>query len=164
MVAAETDRMGTERIIAAAALACLLLLPAPAPSAAEGLPPVNVDRYGAAVKGYDVVAYFDAGEPVRGLPEIDYEWNGAVWHFSNHKNLSLFRGDPEKYAPRYGGYCAFAVSRGYTADSDPEVWTVADGRLYLNYNRKYRKRWVKDIPGNIKKADGHWPGLLEETP
>jgi YHS domain-containing protein len=125
-------------------------------------PPVNVDKYGAAVKGFDVVAYFDAGEPVRGLPEIDYEWNGAVWHFSNHKNLSLFRGDPEKYAPRYGGYCAFAVSRGYTADIDPEAWTVVDGKLYLNYNKKYRKRWAKDIPGNIKKADGNWPGVLEE--
>lgn len=124
-------------------------------------PPVNVDKYGSAVKGYDVVAYFNDGEPVKGLADIDYEWNGAVWHFSNHKNLSLFRGDPEKYAPRYGGYCAFAVSRGYTADIDPEAWTVVDDKLYLNYNAKYRKRWGRDIPGNIRKADANWPGVLE---
>ena len=155
--------MRKRSVIAAAAIMFLFPCLAPAPSGAGGPPPVNVDKYGAAVKGYDVVSYFDAGEPVRGLPEIDYEWNGAAWHFSNHKNLSLFRGDPEKYAPRYGGYCAFAVSRGYTADIDPEAWTVVDGRLYLNYNSKYRKRWAKDIPGNIKKADANWPGGREEN-
>ena len=154
-------KIGGRNIAAAAAIMFLLPCLSPRPSKGETLPTVNVDKYGAAVKGYDVVAYFDDGEPIKGKRDIDYEWNGAVWNFSNHKHLSLFRGDPEKYAPRYGGYCAFAVSRGYTADIDPEAWSIVDDKLYLNYNSKYRKRWSRDIPGNIEKADKNWPGVLE---
>jgi YHS domain-containing protein len=145
-------------LLTAFAVCCLL----PGGALAGSLQPVNADRHGAAVHGYDVVGYFDAGEPVPGNPGIDYVWNGATWWFSTQKNLALFRGNPEKYAPRYGGYCAFAVSRGYTADIDPEAWTVHEGDLYLNYNKKYRKRWLRDIPGNIKKADANWPGVLEK--
>lgn len=154
--------MTGKKLIVRAALAVLFSAAAAATAAAETLPPVNVDRHGAAVHGYDVVAYFEAGAPVKGDPAVDYEWNGATWWFSTQKNLALFRGKPEKYAPRYGGYCAWAVSRGYTADIDPDVWTIHGDRLYLNYNSKFQKKWSKDIPGNISRGDANWPGVLEK--
>jgi YHS domain-containing protein len=92
------------RLIAARSLLFALLCSTFLPAGANALPPVNVDARGAAVKGYDVVAYFTVGEPVAGSSEISFDWNGAGWWFSKQKHLELFRGDPEKYAPRYGGY------------------------------------------------------------
>ena len=66
------------------------------------------------------------------------------------------------YAPQYGGYCAWAVSQGYTAPIDPKAWKVVDGKLYLNYSKSVQKNWEKDIPGHIVSADGHWPRILAE--
>lgn len=125
-------------------------------------PPMNTTRDGLAVKGYDVVAYFAEGRPVKGLPEFEHEWNGAKWRFSSSGNLELFKASPEKYAPRYGGYCAYAVSRGTTADIDPEQWSIVDGKLYLNLDKGVQKKWREDIPGNIEKADRNWPGVLKK--
>ena len=129
------------------------------PSAALAINPVNKSRGGVAIKGYDPVAYFEQGEPVKGSNEFQHEWQGATWRFSSVSNRDLFAADPDKYAPRYGGYCAYAVSQGSTADIDPEAWTLVEGKLYLNYNRQVREIWAKDIPGNIKKADRHWPEI-----
>lgn len=115
-----------------------------------------------AVSGYDPVAYFTQGKPVEGNGDHEYEWNGATWRFSSAENLDSFKSDPKTFAPQYGGYCAWAVSQGYTASSDPQVWRVVDGKLYLNYSEDVGKTWVKDIPGFIAKADTNWPKVLEK--
>ena len=97
--------------------------------------PMVFSNGGFAINGYDPVAYFTEGEPVEGLDEHTLTWNDATWRFANAKNLEAFEADPETYAPRYGGYCAYAVSRNYTASTDPDAWTIHDGKLYLNYQQ-----------------------------
>ena len=116
-----------------------------------------------AVKGYDVVAYFDDGKPVEGSAAHEVQWNGATWRFASAATKAKFVAAPETYAPQYGGYCAWAVSRNYTADADPHAWKIVDGKLYLNYNAKVQSGWSEDVPGNITKADAHWPKLLEKS-
>lgn len=115
---------------------------------------------GVAVGGHDPVAYFTEGKPVSGSPEITLEHEGAVWRFANAANRDAFKAEPAKFAPQYGGYCAFAVANGYTAKGDPEAWTIANGKLYLNYNKSVRRGWEQDIPGNVRKADANWPKVL----
>lgn len=115
-----------------------------------------------AVSGYDPVAYFTEGKPVEGSGAYEYEWNGATWRFSNAGNLNSFKSSPQAYAPQYGGYCAWAVSQGYTASSVPDAWRIVDGKLYLNYSKGVQKTWAQDIPGNIVKADTNWPKVLDK--
>lgn len=121
------------------------------------------EKGGLAIRGYDPVAYFTDSAPVAGSGEFTHEWGNATWQFASAENRDLFAADPEKYAPQYGGFCAWAVSQGYTADVDPEAWRVVDGKLYLNYSKGVQKRWEKDIPGNINKANNNWPGVLVES-
>lgn len=116
----------------------------------------------AAVGGYDPVAYFTSGAPVKGEKAFEHRYEGATWRFSTAGNLAAFKANPEKYAPQYGGYCAWAVSQGYTAKGDPKNWRIVSGKLYLNYNNEIQKRWEKDVPGFIAKADGNWPTVLEK--
>lgn len=115
---------------------------------------------GIAINGYDPVAYFTEGKPVRGDASITSEWDGALLRFASVENKELFDADPEAYAPRYGGYCAYAVSQGYTASTDPDAWTIHEGRLYLNYSKRVRRIWLKDVTGHIAAADRNWPGVL----
>lgn len=115
-----------------------------------------------AVSGYDPVAYFAQGAPVEGSSDHELEWNGATWRFSSAENMEKFKSDPEAWAPQYGGYCAWAVSQGYTASSDPDAWRIVDGKLYLNYSKGVQAKWEKDIPGFITKADANWPKVLDE--
>jgi YHS domain-containing protein len=110
----------------------------------------------AAINGYDVVAYFKEGKPVKGNSEFTITYKGANWLFSTKANADLFKASPEKYEPQYGGYCAFGCSRGYKAKTSPDAWTIADGKLYLNYNTDVRDTWNKDQQGYIKKADTNW--------
>ncbi len=114
---------------------------------------------GLAIKGYDPVAYFTAGRPVEGDSDFVYEWRDATWRFASAAHRDLFAADPEKYAPQYGGFCAWAVSQGKTAPIDPDAWRIVDGKLYLNYSAKVQKTWEEDIPGFIQKADANWPQL-----
>ncbi|MDH3242598.1 MAG: YHS domain-containing protein [Alphaproteobacteria bacterium] len=114
-----------------------------------------------AVNGYDPVAYFTEKRPVEGSAKFEFKHKGATWRFANQKNMETFKADPDKYAPRYGGYCAWAVSQGYTAKGDPQYWKIVDGKLYLNYDATVQARWEKDIPGFITKADKNWPGVLK---
>ncbi len=114
---------------------------------------------GVAIRGYDPVAYFQQGKPVRGAAAHSHDWNGVTWRFSSAANRDAFAADPAKYAPQYGGFCAWAVSQGYTASIDPNAWKVVDGKLYLNYSRGVQRTWERDVPGNITKADGNWPGI-----
>jgi YHS domain-containing protein len=123
--------------------------------------PMNVDIDGIALKGYDPVAYFTAGKPVKGQKQYQFEWKNAKWYFSSSEHLELFAENPARYAPQYGGYCAYAVSRGTTADIDPESWAIVNGKLYLNLNKDVQNTWNKDRPGYIEKADKNWPKLLQ---
>lgn len=116
---------------------------------------------GIALGGTDPVAYFTEGRPVPGDPAITFDWKGATWRFASAANRDAFAADPARYAPAYGGWCAWAVSRGYTAPTDPAAWRIVGGRLYLNYSLEVRARWEKDVPGNIAKADRNWPKVLE---
>ena len=139
----------------------LMLVLAPLPVSAEGV--VNASSWtGTAIEGYDPVAYFEEGKPVEGDSDYTHDWMGATWYFASAANRHLFAADPEKYAPQYGGYCAWAVANGYTADVDPQAWAVVDDRLYLNYSLDVQKQWQQDVPGNITKADGNWPGIRTE--
>jgi YHS domain-containing protein len=113
-----------------------------------------------AAGGYDVVAYFTDGKATRGSKRYTYEWRGAEWRFSSEEHRDRFAASPDAYAPRYGGYCAWAVAQGYTAAGDPTVWQIVDGRLYLNYDEDIGRKWRQDIPGNIRKADANWPAVL----
>jgi YHS domain-containing protein len=120
--------------------------------------PVNQDD-GAAIHGYDPVAYFTAGKPQKGSASFKHAWNGATWWFASAAHRDAFAADPTKYAPQYGGYCAYAVAKGTTADIDPEAWKIVEGRLYLNYSQKIQQKWEKDQAGFIAKADQSWPKL-----
>jgi YHS domain-containing protein len=117
---------------------------------------------GAAIRGYDPVAYFTEEHAVEGKPEFTAEYQGATWRFASAANRDAFIADPAKYAPQYGGYCAWAVSQGYTAPTDPDAWSLRDGKLYLNYSTAVRVRWALDKSGNIAAADRNWPGLRDK--
>jgi YHS domain-containing protein len=110
----------------------------------------------AAINGYDVVAYFKEGKPVKGVAEFTISYKGVNWLFANKENAEQFKLNPEKYEPQYGGYCAFGCSRGYKAKTSPDAWTIVDGKLYLNYNTDVRDTWNKDQPAYIRKADANW--------
>ncbi len=115
-----------------------------------------------AVSGYDPVAYFTDGKAVEGSDAYSYAWSGTVWRFASQAHLDQFSADPAKYAPQFGGYCAWAVSQGYTASADPQAWRIVDGKLYLNYNLDVKKTWEQDVPGNIAKGEANWPTVLEK--
>jgi YHS domain-containing protein len=117
---------------------------------------------GVAINGYDPVAYFEAGKPVKGTNEFQYEWNGARWQFSSQQNLDSFKVDPEKFAPQFGGYCAFGMAENHKATTSPEAWTIVDGKLYLNYNDHVRKLWRENQNENIDLANTNWPHVQLE--
>lgn len=146
----------------AAAVALLLGLTLAAPLAAQGPPatPVNVDAQGLALHGYDAVAYFTEGRAVAGTAQFEHAWSGARWRFASAANRDRFAKAPEQYAPQFGGYCAWAVSRNYTADIDPKAFAVVNGKLYVNYSSFVQARWRLDRDGNITKGHANWPGLL----
>ena len=119
--------------------------------------PLNVDGKGIALKGFDPVAYFSAGTPTKGLPTYSATWQGATYHFSSAANREAFVAKPDAYAPQYGGYCAMGVAGGAKFDIDPTAWRVENGRLYLNKDPRTQTVWLRDVPGNIVKADSKWP-------
>jgi hypothetical protein len=141
-----------------ACLFALALLVGPAPADA-GI--INASS-GVAIEGYDPVAYFEQERAMKGSPAYQYEWSGAVWRFASEDNRKRFIADPDKYAPQYGGYSAYAVAKGAMADVDPTVWSVVDGKLYLNQSEKVRKLWVEDILGYIEEADANWPKIRDQ--
>jgi YHS domain-containing protein len=147
--------MSTHRLISALTLAAALAVS----PLAHGIDAIDTNWRGYAISGYDPVAYFTVGAPTPGSSEFNAEWMGATWLFATAANRDAFRADPQRYAPQYGGYCAYAVANGKTASVDPEAWKIIDGKLYLNYSRDIQKKWETDVPGNIHRADGNWPGL-----
>jgi YHS domain-containing protein len=109
-----------------------------------------------AIKGYDTVAYFNAGKALKGNESFTFKWHDMTWYFSTKENRDLFAANPEKYAPQYDGYCAWAMTESRKAITDPEVWKIVEGKLYLNCSQTAYEKWSRDIPGNIKKADTNW--------
>ncbi len=146
--------------------ALTFIIGAAMPALAQGPPAsaVNVDAEGVALHGHDPVAYFTEGKAVPGVARFEHQWNGARWRFANAANRDAFAKAPDKYAPQFGGYCSWAVSRNYTADVDPNAFAVVNGKLYLNYSTDVQTRWRVDRDGNITKAEGHWPGLRARAP
>lgn len=127
-------------------------------------PEIYSNRNGA-IRGADPVAYFslEPGEDaVMGTDEFTYQWSGATWKFSNAQNRDLFIANPKKFAPQFGGYCAFAVSHNFTKTVKPDVWEIVDGKLYLNYNRRAYKKWAADKADSISRGDTNWPTVLKE--
>lgn len=126
---------------------------------AQAIPPLEA-RAGLALEGYDAVSYFDVGQARRGTGAYTYRWQGAEWRFESAAHRDAFAASPERYSPRYGNYCAFAVSRGTVAHGDPTLWKIVDDRLYLNNNRFAQQLWDEDRSGNIAAADLNWPLLI----
>jgi YHS domain-containing protein len=116
------------------------------------------------INGYDAVAYHTEGKPVKGNGWNVAEYEGVTYLFANKKNRKMFEANPEKYLPEYGGYCAYGVAIGKKFAIDPEVWEIENGKLYLNLDTGIQKKWAKDIPGYIKKADANWMEIKEKAP
>lgn len=133
-------------------------------SGSSDFKPVNTNSENVAIKGFDSVAYFSADKAIEGNPQLSLVWNGAKWYFSNSENLEKFRQSPEIYAPQFGGYCAYAVSKGYTADGDPNTWKVVEGKLYLNYSPKAQELWETDEPKAIEDGNKNWKEFKSKKP
>ena len=114
-----------------------------------------------AINGYDLVVYFTEGKPVKGVARLSSQWEGAMVHFPNAAHKEMFDADPEALAPKYGGYCSYAVSKGYTPSTDSAAWTIHEVRLYLNYSRSVWTLWNLKRDDHIVSADANWPRLLE---
>ena len=117
-----------------------------------------------AIRGYDPVAFFNEQKPVMGKPDISLEWNNATWHFVSVKNRQAFEADPTRYAPQYGGYCAYGTADGdgHKAPTQAETWTIVDGKLYFNYNKDVQNTWMKERAQYIIKADKNWPTVKKQ--
>ena len=114
-----------------------------------------------AVDGYDPLSFF-SGSPRKGEADYVYAYQGALWVFTSVRNRDTFIGNPERYAPAYGGYCAWAIAQGKLAKGNPEFWTIVDWRLYLNYNHRIQKRWSVDQANFIATANENWPDILNQ--
>ena len=123
---------------------------------------IDKNEDGIAIEGYDPVAYFTEGKPVKGKSQFSYKWNDAEWHFASEKHLTLFKESPGKYAPQYGGFCAYGVSENHCGHTDPTAWKIIDGKLYLTTNKNVKMIWEKDIDGHIEKGDKNWIMLNKE--
>lgn len=150
--------MNKVTVIALALTTTLMALPAQARK-----PEIYTGRFdNLAVGGFDPVAYFTRHMPIKGSSKYKVEHGGALWYFSSAENRATFLAAPEKFAPKYGGYCAWAASQGYTARGNPKNWKIVDGALYLNYSDKVQGWWEEDIPGFISQADKNWPDTVLE--
>ena len=117
---------------------------------------------GVALDGYDAVAFFTQGKPVKGSSNYALQWNGAQWLFADKADLESFKKEPEKYAPQYGGYCAYGASQGHKASVEINTWSVVNNKLYLNYDQKVKSTWVKDEASYIESADKKWPQIMNK--
>lgn len=119
----------------------------------------TVDGY--AVEGHDPVAYFTDSKPTVGKDEFTAEHEGAKYRFASAANRDKFVADPAKFAPQYGGYCAFGAAMARKFPGDPNAWHIADNKLYLNLNKDVQSSWLKDTDGFIRGADNNWPLIAE---
>ena len=140
-----------------AACASPLLVTTPA----MAMKPSVFTSWGVAIGGTDPVAYFTENRPIDGSKNFTSSYKGATFRFASAENKALFDGNPEKYAPQYGGYCAWAVSLGYTASTVPEAFSIVDDKLYLNYSLRVRAQWEADRDNRIILGNQNWPAVLE---
>ena len=157
-------RTASRRLILALSAAALF-----ASSAVFAAPPINTLKSGlfggrsdTAILGYDPVAYFTDSKPVKGTDAFAFEWMGAKWKFASQAHLDAFKAAPEKYAPQYGGYCAYGVSQDNLVSIEPDKFTVQGGKLYLNYDADVQAKWLKDPAGYNKLADTKFQALLKK--
>src|SRR5262249_23583002 len=121
---------------------------------------VNVDQNGVIIEGYDPVAFFTDGKPVKGDPNYSFKYEGASYHFASQDHLDMFKADPNKYKPQFGAWCAYAVSLGRTAEISIDKWAIQNGRLLFQHNQRAVDGWNKDPEGNLVKADKYWPSVV----
>lgn len=141
---------------------CLLLATLARPAFAETKALLNLDKSGVAIQGYDPVAFFTDGKPVKGSPQFVGKHDGAVYLFATKEHRDMFAKDPAKYEPTFGGYCAYGVSRGKLVEIDVEAFQIVDGKLLLQYSKGVRDDFNKDAKGNLAKARANWPELVEK--
>ena len=123
---------------------------------------LNLDRSGVAIQGYDPVAFFTDGKPLKGDSNFVCKRDGAIYLFASKEHRDAFKADPAKYEPRFGGYCAYGVSRNRLVEIDVDAFQVVDGRLLLQYSKGVRDDFNKDTKGNLAKAEANWPALVEK--
>lgn len=129
---------------------------------AQAANPINSSTFGSvAIDGYDTVAYWTENKAAEGTKKFTYEWKDVKWRFASEANMDLFKADPEKYIPQYGGYCAWAMSDGKRASVDGDAWTMHEGKLYLNYNKRVMKEWRADKETFIPQADDWYPKVVD---
>lgn len=151
------------RFLSFLALLLAALTPVAVSTATAAAPAVNVDAQGLAMRGYDPVAFFTVGKPVAGNKTHRTEWNGATWQFASAEALTAFKAAPERYAPQFGGYCAWAVSQHYLAPGDPNFWKIVDGKLYLNANARAKELWEAEQAEAIVRGHANWPAVLTDN-
>ncbi len=122
----------------------------------------NVDSEKVAIHGYDTVAYFTEGKPMQGRDEFEEVWEDARWQFSSATNLELFKANPERYAPQFGGYCAGGPAVGEYADGDPKLFTIVDGKLYFIKNEHFLERWREAPEAHVEFAEYNWTNFRDE--
>lgn len=158
-----STNLAPRRAIQLAALSVALAIASPIPAA------LAVDEHyianGAAIEGYDAVAYHVDGKPTKGSPEFTAEYQGATWHFASAENRDQFKADPAKFAPAYGGWCSAGASKGKKVATKPaEFWEIVDGRLYLNSSQAaHEKLFLADPEGVIRKGEMNWK-VIYATP
>lgn len=124
---------------------------------------MNADANDIAISGYDTVSYFTKGKPVKGSAQYSAVYKNTIYQFSSESNRDLFRANPEKYAPQYGGFCAMGVALEKKLDTDPEAFKIVNNKLYLNLNPTVQQKWLTDAPGYIDSAEGNWPTIKTKT-
>jgi YHS domain-containing protein len=147
------------RLFFAIATAALVFGATAAPAPAQAGAVNTIGSKGVAIRGYDPVAYFTEGKPRKGSAEFAAQYQGAAWHFASAAHKALFEANPAKYAPAYGGFCAYGVAQGYLVKIEPDAWAIRDGTLYLNYDRGVQRSWNRSPAAYIAQADAKWPGL-----
>lgn len=143
-------------------LLALMFVSLALPLAAQTKTLLNLDKSGVAIQGYDPVAFFTDGKPMKGKPELTARHNGALYYFTSKEHRDLFNADPAKYEPAFGGYCAYGVSRNKLAEIDVDAFQIVNNRLLLQYSKGVRDDFNKDTTGNLAKAEGNWPALVEK--
>jgi YHS domain-containing protein len=150
------------RLYSILALAAALTVPPLAAQTAAGAKVlINTDRQGLALEGYDPVAFFVDGRPVQGSAAYRASYLGAEYRFASEEHRTAFEAEPAKYAPQFGGYCAYGVSQGHTAPVRIDTWQIVGGRLLLNYSQSVKRKFDADQAANLQKADANWPGVVE---
>ena len=123
---------------------------------------LNLDKTGVAIQGYDPVAFFTDHKPVKGDPKYLVKHDGAIYLFATKEHRDLFKENPSKYEPEFGGYCAYGVSRNKLVEIDVDAFQIVDGKLLLQYSKGVRDDFNKDQAGNLVKANANWGGLVEK--